>query len=198
MDKVANFKSGALNLALELMDASCSHIVVVDSDYQALPHAREAIAQAIVDYPTHALLQFPQFYRDKGLIDVHSELNHYFNFLKAIREKDPMVIRGALQEGILSSSLCHFGNISYRAGEAGRDFKDAFDLLNDLKVPDIVCQRLKALKGNLNANGLEEKITIGEFLKHSDSETNPFPTASNEAHTFLSEIYRNEYALPTI
>ena len=80
IDKVANYKSGALNLALELMDTRCSHIVVVDSDYQALLHAREAITNAIESHPDHALLQFPQFYRDQGLEDVHSELNHYFNY----------------------------------------------------------------------------------------------------------------------
>ena len=79
IDSVAGFKAGALNLALGLMDPNCSHIVVVDSDYQALPKARTSIANAIERYPTHALLQFPQFYRDAGRVDIHSELNHYFN-----------------------------------------------------------------------------------------------------------------------
>lgn len=80
IDAVEGFKAGALNLALGLMNPNCSHIVVVDSDYQALPKAREAIVAAIDEYPTHALLQFPQFYRDAGRADIHSELNHYFNY----------------------------------------------------------------------------------------------------------------------
>ncbi len=79
IDSVAGFKAGALNLALGLMDPNCSHIVVVDSDYQALPQARLSMANAIERYPSHALLQFPQFYRDAGRVDIHSELNHYFN-----------------------------------------------------------------------------------------------------------------------
>ncbi|WP_157824081.1 glycosyltransferase family 2 protein [Psychrobacter sp. Sarcosine-3u-12] len=79
IDSVAGFKAGALNLALGLMDPNCSHIVVVDSDYKALPQARISIANAIERYPSHALLQFPQFYRDAGRVDIHSELNHYFN-----------------------------------------------------------------------------------------------------------------------
>lgn len=79
IDSVAGFKAGALNLALGLMDPNCSHIVVVDSDYQALPQARLSIANSIERYPSHALLQFPQFYRDAGRVDIHSELNHYFN-----------------------------------------------------------------------------------------------------------------------
>ncbi|WP_321156655.1 glycosyltransferase family 2 protein [Psychrobacter sp. LV10R520-6] len=80
IDAVAGFKAGALNLALGLMNPNATHVVVVDSDYQALPQARSAIAAAIDDYPDYALLQFPQFYRDAGRVDVHSELNHYFNY----------------------------------------------------------------------------------------------------------------------
>jgi len=79
IDAVEGFKAGALNLALGLMSPDCTHIVVVDSDYQALPHARISIADAIKKYPAHTLLQFPQFYRNAGQIDIHSELNHYFN-----------------------------------------------------------------------------------------------------------------------
>lgn len=79
IDAVEGFKAGALNLALGLMSPDCTHIVVVDSDYQALPHARVSIADTIKQYPAHTLLQFPQFYRNAGQIDIHSELNHYFN-----------------------------------------------------------------------------------------------------------------------
>ena len=80
IDAVVGFKAGALNVALGLMNPDATHIVVVDSDYQALPQARRAIVVAIDDYPEHALLQFPQFYRDDNRVEIHSELNHYFNY----------------------------------------------------------------------------------------------------------------------
>ena len=80
IDAVVGFKAGALNLALGLMTPDATHIVVVDSDYQALPQARRVITAAIEDYPEHALLQFPQFYRDDNRLHIHSELNHYFNY----------------------------------------------------------------------------------------------------------------------
>ncbi|MDO5770442.1 MAG: glycosyltransferase, partial [Psychrobacter sp.] len=73
VDAVVGFKAGALNLALGLMNPMCTHVVVVDSDYQALPHARASIASAIQTYPNHALLQFPQFYRDSERLELHSE-----------------------------------------------------------------------------------------------------------------------------
>ena len=79
IDAVEGFKAGALNLALGLMSPDCTHLIVVDSDYQALPHARKSIANALYRYPDHTLLQFPQFYRNVGQVDTHNELNHYFN-----------------------------------------------------------------------------------------------------------------------
>jgi cellulose synthase/poly-beta-1,6-N-acetylglucosamine synthase-like glycosyltransferase len=164
VDKVDNFKSGALNLALELMDASCSHIVVVDSDYQALPHAREAIAQAIVDYPTHALLQFPQFYRDKGLIDVHSELNHYFNYhlyrpfnrQRALSTGTFAVIRRqALTQlggwsGASITEDAQIGVLMHRQGLKSQFIPKviATGLLPNT-LPDLICQRQRWIYGNM-------------------------------------------------
>lgn len=79
-DHISGYKSGALNFALDAMDSDCQYIVVVDSDYQALPWARQRIAQAIKRHPDKALLQFPQYYRDVNKPDVHTELNHYFSY----------------------------------------------------------------------------------------------------------------------
>ena len=75
IDEVKGFKAGALNLALGLTSPDCTHIVVVDSDYQALPHARVSIADAIKQYPAHTLLQFPQFYRNAGQIDIQTTIS---------------------------------------------------------------------------------------------------------------------------
>ncbi|MDO5770421.1 MAG: glycosyltransferase [Psychrobacter sp.] len=79
-DYISGYKAGALNLALEMMNKACQYIVVVDSDYQAMPWARNHIIEAIKSNPNHALLQFPQHYRDTDKPDIHSELNHYFSY----------------------------------------------------------------------------------------------------------------------
>ncbi|MEM7232581.1 MAG: Gfo/Idh/MocA family oxidoreductase [Planctomycetota bacterium] len=42
--------------------------------------------------------------------------NHYENFVNAVRAKDPSRLTAEIEEGHLSSSLCHLGNISYRLG----------------------------------------------------------------------------------
>jgi len=164
VDKVDNFKSGALNLALEWMDKRCSHIVVVDSDYQALSHARKAIAQAIKDYPTHALLQFPQFYRDKDLVDVHSELNHYFNYhlyrpfnrQRALSTGTFAVIRRqALAQlggwsGASITEDAQMGVLMHRQGLKSQFIPKiiATGLLPNT-LPDLICQRQRWIYGNM-------------------------------------------------
>jgi Oxidoreductase family, NAD-binding Rossmann fold len=42
--------------------------------------------------------------------------NHFDNFLKAVRARDPKLLNCDVEEGHLSAALCHLGNISYRLG----------------------------------------------------------------------------------
>ncbi len=44
--------------------------------------------------------------------------NHYENFLKAIKSRNPEDIRGNAEEAHLSSAHCHLANISYRVGKS--------------------------------------------------------------------------------
>jgi hypothetical protein len=44
--------------------------------------------------------------------------NHYQNFIDAIRANDPDINNGKIEEGVLSSSLIHLANISYRVGRS--------------------------------------------------------------------------------
>ena len=44
--------------------------------------------------------------------------NHYQNFIDAIRANDPEINNGKIEEGVLSCSLIHLANISYRVGRS--------------------------------------------------------------------------------
>lgn len=44
--------------------------------------------------------------------------NHYQNFIDAIRANDPSINNGKIEEGVLSCSLIHLANISYRVGRS--------------------------------------------------------------------------------
>lgn len=164
VDKVDNFKSGALNLALELMDAQCSHIVVVDSDYQALPHARAAITNAIQAYPEHALLQFPQFYRDEDRLDVHSELNHYFNYhlyrpfnrqralstgTFAVIRRDALIELGGWSGASITEDA-QMGVLMHRQGFSSEFIPEVIATgLLPTTLPDLVSQRQRWIYGNM-------------------------------------------------
>lgn len=164
VDKVANFKSGALNLALGLMDPNASHIVVVDSDYQALAHARSAIIAAIEKHPTHALLQFPQFYRDINLSDVHNELNHYFNYhlyrpfnrIRALSTGTFAVIRreALIQlKGWSGASItedAQMGVLMHKQGLKSQFMPQVIASgLLPTTLPDLLCQRQRWIYGNM-------------------------------------------------
>lgn len=44
--------------------------------------------------------------------------NHYQNFIDAVRANDPNINNGKIEEGVLSCSLIHLANISYRVGRS--------------------------------------------------------------------------------
>jgi len=182
VDHVAGFKAGALNLALGLMDPRCTHIVVVDSDYQALPHARHAIAQAIAQHPDHTLLQFPQFYRNEGQVDAHSELNHYFNHLlyrpfnrtralstgtyAVIRRSDLLTIGG--WSGASITEDAQMGVLMHRQGFRSQFIPEviATGLLPNT-LHDLICQRRRWIYGNMQV------LTDYLSTPHSSQSTPP-------------------------
>jgi hypothetical protein len=42
--------------------------------------------------------------------------DHFANFIKAVKTRDPKGLAGDIEEGHLSSAYCHLGNIAYRLG----------------------------------------------------------------------------------
>jgi predicted dehydrogenase len=42
--------------------------------------------------------------------------DHFANFIKAVRARDPKVLNADIEQGHLSSAYCHLGNIAYRLG----------------------------------------------------------------------------------
>jgi predicted dehydrogenase len=42
--------------------------------------------------------------------------DHYANFIQAVKSRDPKLLNADIEDGHLSSALCHLGNIAYRLG----------------------------------------------------------------------------------
>jgi cellulose synthase/poly-beta-1,6-N-acetylglucosamine synthase-like glycosyltransferase len=194
IDAVDGFKAGALNLALGLTSPDCTHIVVVDSDYQALPHARVSIDDAIKQYPAHTLLQFPQFYRNAGQIDIHSELNHYFNHhlyrpfnrkralstgtYAVIRRSDLLSLGG--WSGASITEDAQMGVLMHQQGLRSQFIPKiiATGLLPNT-LNDLMCQRRRWIYGNMqvinNYFSIDKPSMSRQYLEKSQTSTSATP-----------------------
>ncbi len=117
------------------------------------------------------------------------------NFIRAVRSRKPEDRKTDIEEGHLSTCLCHLGNISYRTGksassatvrEAMRDDRDGLEaygrFLEHLAVHEIDLDK--------------RAVTLGPWLALRDGEerfAGPFADAANR---LLRREYRHPFVIP--
>ena len=57
--------------------------------------------------------------------------DHYANFVKAVKARDPKLLNADIEQGHLSSAYCHLGNIAYRLGRKLHVNPSAESFIND-------------------------------------------------------------------
>ena len=81
-------------------------------------------AVGVLFFGSEGILELPnyhsyQFYfgrnREKGPGRAEGG-NHFANFIDAVRQRDPGVLNAEIEEGHLSSALCHYANVAYLRG----------------------------------------------------------------------------------
>ena len=119
--------------------------------------------------------------------------DHYANFVAAVRARDASQLAGDIEEGHLSSALCHTGNISHLTGvEATPD--EVRELVRGRGPAADACDRLLA---HLDGNGVDldvYRVTAGSVLE-MDPMTERF-TNSVEANRLLRREYRAPFVVP--
>jgi len=119
--------------------------------------------------------------------------NHFENFLGAVRSRKTSDLRGKIEDGHISSALCHTGNISYLLGK-----KQSPDAMREkLKGNKEALDSLERLATHLGANGVDLKVdqlTLGEFLK-MNPKTERF-LKNPAADQMLTREYRAPYVVP--
>ena len=124
------------------------------------------------------------------------DANHFNNFLKAVRSRNQKDLNAEIEEGHLSSGLCHTGNISYRLGETAT-LAALTSKVADLKTNDNTKDTLERTVTHLKENGVDlEKtpLTIGPLLT-MDPKTETFP-GNDAANKWLSRQDRKPYVIP--
>jgi predicted dehydrogenase len=119
--------------------------------------------------------------------------DHYGNFVGAVRSRKATELKGDIEEGHLSSALCHLGNISYRLGTlAAFDAKtQAFG--DDKAAAETVARMTEHLKDN--------KVPLDEVKYHLGRKLTIDPKAEKfvgdkEADALLTREYRKGFEVP--
>lgn len=130
-----------------------------------------------------------------------SDGNHYDNFLTAVRAGDSSKLNADIEEGHLSSALCHLGNISYRLGsQVG--FGEAISAMKSVKTNDDLGATLERTIEHLKANKVDTdaaKLGVGVTLT-LDPKEETFTASSGDnlamANAMLTREDRKPYVVP--
>lgn len=119
--------------------------------------------------------------------------DHYANFVDAVRKRDASVLNGDIEEGHISSGLCHTGNISHQLG-VGATPDELRELCAGRGPASDAVERMAA---HLEANGVDlqaDRLTAGAVLE-MDPATERF-TNDPRANRMLRRTYRAPFVVP--
>jgi len=122
--------------------------------------------------------------------------HHFANFIQAVRSRKLTDLNADIEEGHLSSALCHLGNISYRLGS--QMSPDELDkALAGLKTTDNAKETMERTLAHLKDNKVDmaaTKLQVGPVLPF-DPKSETFP-GNAQANAMLTREYRAPYTVP--
>jgi predicted dehydrogenase len=119
--------------------------------------------------------------------------DHFENFLEAVRSRKHTDLNADIQEGFLSSALCHTGNISYRLGRPALPE----EIMEQIKGDRDAAATFERMQQHLEANGVDlkqTKLTLGEFLKMNPRSERFIGNSAADA--LLTREYRKPFVVP--
>jgi len=135
--------------------------------------------------------------RDGKVVKVfEGEDRHMQNFVDVVRSRKTSELYGPIEEGHLSSALCHLGNISHRLGRATPESHDLVG--STIPALDEACDRMIE---HLHANGVDlgsTPLTLGiPLLLDGKAEKFAGPDAER-ANALLTRAYRAPFVVPKL
>jgi predicted dehydrogenase len=122
--------------------------------------------------------------------------DHFGNFIHAVRSRVYTDLNADIQEGHLSSALCHLGNISYRLGTPV-SVGEAKERLASMASPEHLQDTYARFTEHLSDNKLDlatTKLSFGPTLK-VDVDTESF-VDNSAADAMLTRDYRAPFVVP--
>ncbi|MFT7486266.1 MAG: putative dehydrogenase [Candidatus Paceibacteria bacterium] len=119
--------------------------------------------------------------------------NHYANFIEAVRSRDVSTLKADIQEGHISSAMCHMGNISHHLG-SGRKAREIAESVASNKAAAETYERLGA---HLAANQVDVEssgLRLGPWIE-MDPETETF-IGNDAANRLATREYREGFVVP--
>ncbi len=118
--------------------------------------------------------------------------NHYENFLKAVRSRNPQDLNAEILEGHLSSALCHTGSISHLLGQV----VSAEDIRESIAGHKWFSDSIERMLEHLKANEVEGDVVLGATLEmDAAAET---CLGSDAANDLLSRDYRKPFVVEQV
>jgi predicted dehydrogenase len=121
--------------------------------------------------------------------------NHFDNFIKAVRSRKKEDLNADIEEGHLSSALCHLGNISYRLG-SDVSLEAAGDRLTGEKESAETFERFAAHLKDNKLDPAKTRIRFGAKLAVDGRKETFTGTMSEKANLMLTREYRKGFEVP--
>lgn len=122
--------------------------------------------------------------------------DHFGNFLSAVRSRKSEDLNADIEQGHLSSALCHLGNISYRMGDMLS--KDAcLERMKSIKTAENVSATMERFLSHLTDNKVDvagDVVQTGTFMPF-DPKTEKF-IGNDKANEMLTREYRAPFTVP--
>jgi predicted dehydrogenase len=119
--------------------------------------------------------------------------DHHRNFIDCMRSRKVSELNADIEEGHLSSALCHLGNVSYRLGTL-EPFNTKSKSFGDNKE---AYETFGRFEEHLGANGLDLKSTSYRLGRHLDIDVKKEAFKNDkEANKMLTRDYRAPFVVP--
>jgi predicted dehydrogenase len=120
---------------------------------------------------------------------------HHENFIKAVRSRKASDLNADIEEGHLSSALCHMGNISYRLGQK----KSTEEIKEMIKDNSELTDSFERFLSHLAANNVDlgkTPATIGPMLTMDVKKESFVGQSADMANMLVKRNYREPYVIP--